>query len=111
MDTAHAAPVHTTVVGVFDDQAGARTAVEDLRRAGFADACIGLYAPGCGPGACEENSRWFESELAAGKSVVTVHGADERAEEAREVLRHNHGTIHEPSDIGTYGAGLPATPY
>jgi hypothetical protein len=112
MDTAHAAPVHTTVVGVFDDEARARAAVEDLRRDGFADTCIGLYVPGGGaPGSCEENSDWFRKELADGKSIVTVHEADQRAEDAREVLRHHHGSIQEPSDIGTYGTGLPATPY
>jgi hypothetical protein len=112
MDAAHAAPVHTMVVGVFDDPAHARTAVEDLRRAGFGDDLIGFHTPSAGT-LCpaEENIDWIARELAAGKSLVTVHEADERAEDAREVLRRHHGEIHEPSDIGTYGTGLPATPY
>jgi hypothetical protein len=111
MDAARTAPVHTTVVGVFDDLARARAALEELRRAGFGDNHIGFFGPGCAPGDSEECGRGFEDELAAGKSVVIVHEADERAEEAREVIRRHEGSVREPSDIGTYGTGVPATPY
>ena len=112
MDTARAAPVHTTVVGVFDDQAHARAAVEALRQAGFADKLVKLLGPRTRrAGIKEENRDWFEKELDDGKVLVTVHEADERAEEARDILRRHHGAIHQPTDIGTYGTGLPATPY
>jgi len=111
MDKAHAAPVHTTVVGVFDDVARARAAVDDLRRAAFGDDHISLLGPGCPAGGAEECGRGFEDELAAGKSVVIAHEADERAEDARDVLRHHDGSVRELSDVGTYGTGLPATPY
>src|SRR5687768_18542008 len=39
------APVHTTVVGVFNDLAHARDAIDGLRRAGFRDDRIGLLGP------------------------------------------------------------------
>jgi len=112
MDTAHADPVHTTVVGVFDDEAHARAAVEDLREAGFMAKQIGYLGPRSQRAKIkEENRDWFAKELDEGKVLVTVHEADERAEDAREILRRHHGSIHQPTDIGTYGTGLPATPF
>jgi hypothetical protein len=184
MATAHATPIHTMVVGVFDNLAHARAAIEDLRRAGFRDGQIGFLArstdrrpgtdtddfnsaegagvgaavgaslggvagltlaaaafPPTGPavlggalaafltsvaggaaaggllgavvgaGYTDEDHRWFEDELKRGRVLVTVHEADERAENARDILRKHNGTIREPSPIGTYGTGLPATPY
>jgi hypothetical protein len=117
MSASNLAPVHTTVIGVFDDIAAARRAVEQLQRAQFVDAQILLYCPGLPIAGCHrgtsapEDVEWYESELRAGRSIVAVHEADERAEDARSTLRDSGGTIHEPSDIGTYGSGLPATPY
>jgi hypothetical protein len=184
MATAHATPIHTMVVGVFDDLGHARAAIEDLRRAGFRDGQIGFLArsteraPGTDPedfnavegagvgaavgaglggvagltlaaaaltpigpallggalatfltsvaggaaaggllgavagaGYTDDDHRWFEDELKRGRMLVTVHDADERSEEARDILRKHDGTIREPSPVGTYGSGLPATPY
>ena len=183
MTTANATPVHTTVVGVFDDMARARAALDDLRVGGFTDEQVGYVAPGprprvgdgqntqweegaevgaalgataggaagvaaavslltpAGPaviggalatwlatlgagtaaggllgalvglGFPEDHGRWYESEVQAGRTIVTIHDADERAEDAREILRKHGATIREPSLVGTYGTGLPATPF
>jgi thiamine monophosphate synthase len=54
---------------------------------------------------------WLEDEIEGGHTVVTVRDADERAEDVRELLRDCGGSIREPSPVGTYGTGLPATPY
>jgi len=67
-------------------------------------ALIGLGIP-------EDESRWYEGELQKGRSLVIVQNADERAEDAREVLRHHSATIGEPALVGTYGTGVPSTPY
>ena len=64
-----------------------------------------------GMGVSEEESRWYEGELKKGRSLVLVEQADERAEEAREILRHHSGEVREPSPVGVYGTGVPATPY
>jgi hypothetical protein len=64
-----------------------------------------------GMGVSEEEGQWYESELKAGRSLVTVRDVDERAEEAREILRRDHGAVREPALIGSYGSGLPATPF
>lgn len=184
MATATAAPVHTTVVGVFDDRSRANAAVEELRLHGFLYEQIGLVSPGVrddpaegrplnympegeavgaatgatiggaagilsvaimmppigpaiiggalltwlagvgsgaaagtvlgglfGLGIPEDASRWYENELKAGRSLVTVEEADDRAEEVRDVMRHHHATVREPSTVGTYGTGVPATPF
>jgi hypothetical protein len=182
MATPQAAPVHTTVVGVFDQAADARAAIDDLCRTGFENRCIGFITPGARPdnladrthweagagvgaalgaaiggaaglvaaaamlspigpvmvggaiaallasvgvgaatgsvfgalvgvGISEEDARWYEDELKAGRTIVTVQDADERAEEAREVFRQHHATVREPSPIGVYGTGVPATPF
>ncbi len=181
MDSAIAAPVHTIVVGVFQDTASARSAIADLRRSGFGDqqigfiarevfetgskssesdesagmgAAIGAAAGGAaglaiaasiltpfgpvvaggalaawiasvgagaatgalvgtliGLGISEQDAQWYEAQVRAGRSVVTVHDADERSDDARSILRHHGGTIQEPSHFGAYGTGLPATPY
>jgi hypothetical protein len=182
MTTPMADPVHTTVVGIFDQTFEARRAVEDLRPAGFSDAQIGFITPydstgavdgetkweeGAGVGAAvgasiggvaglvaatamlspigpalvggaiaaglaslgagaaagtvfgaliglgipENESRWYEGELQKGRSLVIVQNADERAEDAREILRHHGATIGEPALVGTYGTGVPSTPY
>jgi hypothetical protein len=118
MATPQSAPIHTLVVGVFEDVNRARVAVDDLQRAGFADDLINCTCGGArarvepanemSPGA---GGDWLEDEIAGGHTVVTVREADERAEDAREILRKHGGTIREPSPVGTYGTGLPATPF
>ena len=111
MATPHTAPVHTMVVGVFDDSAHARNAVDELRIVGFSDQCVRYIAPGIHPKTHEEHGDWEESELKEGKTIVTVEEADERAEEVRHLLRKHGAIIREPSPVGTYGTGLPATPF
>jgi len=111
MATPLTAPVHTMVVGVFDDPAHARAATADLQSAGFRDDCVRFTAPGSRPPAGDDHGDWEDDELNHGKTIVTVDEADERADEARGILRRHGGTIREPSPVGTYGTGLPATPF
>jgi hypothetical protein len=193
MNMIQAPPIHTTVVGVFEDQGHALAAATDLRRAGFSNDQIAFLGPdlrpaieprperpglendpthtrweeGAGLGAAagasvgsglglaiaagllspigpavaggvlvtwlatmgagaaagtvvgalvglgvpEEEGRWYEDELKHGRTLVIIQDADERAEDARQVLRQNGAAIREPSDVGTYGTGLPSTPY
>ncbi len=118
MDTPYSDPIHTMVVGVFDDIDRARQAVADLNRAGFVNDEVDCICGGARPRVHAANEisptdggEWLEDELGAGHTVVTVHEADERAEEVRELLRKHGATIREPSPVGTYGTGLPATPY
>lgn len=118
MATIAAEPIHTTVVSVFDDPVHARAAADDLRRFGVSDERIGFAAPGTRPAAQGttdtagiEGGEWYESELQAGRTIVTVRDADERAEEIRELLRGHGGSIREASPVGVYGTGLPATPF
>lgn len=183
MDAAIAAPVHTTVVGVFADRTPADAAIMNLRQAGFTDdrisfiyqdaeakvvnrlesdvedgagigAAVGATAGGLaavgvaaglltpigpavaggaliawlasvgvgaasgavvgamvGLGISDADAKWYEQEVIAGRTLVIVHDADERSDDARSILRRQGGEIREPSDIGAYGMGLPATPY
>jgi hypothetical protein len=74
-------------------------------------AAGGLIGGLIGAGIPEDDSHWYQSELKAGRSLVTVHEADERAEEARDILRRDGATIRLPSNVGSYGTGLPATPF
>ena len=111
MATPHTAPVHTMVVGVFDDAAHARAAAADLRTAGFSDDCVCFIAPGARPHTHAEHGAWEDEELNDGKTIVTVEQADQRAEDARTILRKHGATLREPSPVGTYGTGLPATPF
>jgi hypothetical protein len=118
MATPHTAPVHTLVVGVFEDVNRARVAVDDLQRAGFDEHQINCTCGGARARVEAANDMspdaggdWLEDEIADGHTVVTVREADERAEDAREILRKHGGAIREPSPVGTYGTGLPATPF
>ena len=114
MATPHTAPVHTMVVGVFDDATHARAAANDLQAAGFRDDCVCFIAPGSrphAPGTHPDHGDWEEAELKDGKTILTVEEADERAEDVRSILRKHGATIREPSPVGTYGTGLPATPF
>jgi hypothetical protein len=115
-------PIHSTVVGVFDSVDKARAAVDDLTQHGFGEDCICVHTPasreeaGCGLHETHmdfptEDAEWVRDELKAGRTVVIVRHADQQAEDVREVLRKHGGTITEPTVIGTYGTGLPATPF
>lgn len=118
MESTYSEPIHTLVVGVFDDADRARRAVSELRRAGFTDDQIDCTCGGARPRVNATNDMspdasgdWLDNEIEAGHTVVTVRDADERAEDARELLRSCGGTIREPSPVGSYGTGLPATPF
>ena len=118
METPYTAPVHTLVVGVFDDTAKARAALDELQRAGFEEDEIDCVCGGARPRVEATNEmspdaggEWLEDELNDGHTVLTVQNADERADEVRSLLRKHGGTIREPSPVGTYGTGLPAAPY
>jgi hypothetical protein len=118
MATPHTAPVHTLVVGVFDDMTKAKVAAADLQRAGFLDDQINCTCGGrrarveaTNEMSSDAGGDWLEDEIADGHTVLTIRDADERAEDAREILRKHGATIREPSPVGTYGTGLPATPF
>lgn len=118
MDTTFAQPIHTLVVGVFDDTNHARQAITELEMAGIPGDQIGCVCGGFRPHVAATNDmspdaggEWLEDEVRSGHTVVIIHDADERAEEVRELLRKDGGTIREPSPVGTYGTGLPSTPY
>jgi len=118
MATVHATPIHTLVVGVFDDAAKAKAAVEELRRAGVDDdnvdcTCGGERPRIEAPNELSPDGRgdWLDDEIGEGHTVVAVHNADERADDVRDLLRKHGATIREPSPIGSYGTGLPATPF
>ncbi|HVK12129.1 MAG TPA: hypothetical protein VM597_25480 [Gemmataceae bacterium] len=65
-----------------------------------------------GLGVPEDEAKWYESEVTSGRTLVTVHNADNRIDEARRVLLDHGGTMRTgANDVGTYGSGLPATPY
>jgi hypothetical protein len=77
-----------------------------------AGATVGTVVGGLvGLGIPEDDARVYEADLREGRVLVTVHLADERADEARSVLRQCGGAVRPPADVGTYGTGLPATPY
>jgi hypothetical protein len=117
------APVHSTVVGVFDDIDKARTAADELKARGFGGDSVRVLSPRSRKIADDspigdtdmsfpsENPEWFRDEVKAGRSVVTVRHADQQAEEVRDLLRKHGATIKQPTDVGTYGSGLPATPF
>jgi hypothetical protein len=71
----------------------------------------GLFGVLIAFGLSEGEPTALEREVRTGHTLISVHDADERSEEARMTLRHEGGRIREESDIGTYGSGLPATPY
>jgi len=64
-----------------------------------------------GLGIPEDHARVYEGELRAGRVLVTVRPEDGQDETARRVLRDLGGVPHGAPDIGTYGTGVPATPY
>lgn len=105
----------TTMIGAFDGHTEARRAVEELRRAGFADDRLHVIEPthsaeGSGLGLSADDARWGEAELSRGRYLVVVR-TGERGGEARDVIRRSGGEVREAADLGIYGTGLLATPY
>jgi hypothetical protein len=118
MFSAATAPIHTTIFGIFHDAPHAHAAADELRTAGFENDQIGLIAAGARPevknpsvGPDDDDGRWYEGDLRAGHTIVSVHDADERSEDGREILRKHGATIREPTSVGSYGTGLVATPF
>jgi hypothetical protein len=92
------------LVGLFDDARMADAAVQELRRAGFADDQIGVVsrdrgeeeAPSSicallGPGVPEEEARSYDSAYQAGRVLVTVRPRG-RANAAYAIL-HRYGAF------------------
>jgi hypothetical protein len=87
------------------------TLVALLASAG-AGAAVGTVVGGLvGLGIPEDQARWADEELNAGRVLVTVHAPDGRADEARSLIRGLGGRVKEAAGVGVYGTGLPATPY
>ena len=117
MATSHTTPVHTLVVGVFEDAKKARTAVDDLRRAGFLDDSLDCTCGGARPHVEASNEKspdaggdWLEGEIADGHTVVTVRDADERAEDVRETpapARRHHPRAVPGGHLRDRPAGHP----
>ncbi|GAC1656723.1 MAG: hypothetical protein NVS4B7_00990 [Ktedonobacteraceae bacterium] len=173
----------SVVVGVFQDMAQARQAIDDLRRAGFTEDVVGflsradtteagddrganvatgaveggvigialgaaaaLLIPGFGPaiaggilaatlggaalgaaaggiigsltgmGVAEEEAHFYQQELGAGRTIVTVKTIDARGqEEAETILRRNgaydastkSGIVNARPGLRPYGQALP----
>jgi len=75
-------------------------------------AAVGSVVGGLvGLGVPEEDAKWYEGELNAGRVLVAVQAPAGRADEARNVIRKLGGSVHEAAGVGSYGTGLPATPY
>jgi hypothetical protein len=87
------------------------TLVALLASAG-AGAAAGTAVGGIlGLGIPEDHARVYEGELRAGRVLVTVRPEAGQDEVARRVLRDLGGVPQGAPDIGTYGTGVPATPY
>jgi hypothetical protein len=87
------------------------TLVALLASAG-AGAATGTVIGGIlGLGIPEDHAHVYEGELQAGRVLVTVRPADGQEEAARRILRDLGGVPQGAPDIGTYGTGVPATPY
>ncbi len=92
----------SSIVGIFDDQASARSAVAALELAGFPAGNIGIEegdAESSGlagalttMGVPPEQARAYASARRAGSTLVTVSTAD-RPEEARGILQRFGGAI------------------
>jgi hypothetical protein len=82
-----------------------------LASAGTGAAAGSVVGGLIGLGVPEEEARWYESEVTSGRTLVTVHDADDRIDEARRILRDHGGSVRDADEIGTYGSGLTATPY
>lgn len=87
------------------------TLVALLASAG-AGAAAGTAVGGIlGLGIPEDHAHVYEGELRAGRVLVTVRPEAGQDEAARRTLRDLDGVPRGAPDIGTYGTGVPATPY
>jgi len=90
------------IVGVFQDEAQARKAVEELRNANFGRDQLGVATHNPNNvinnlaqdfmklGVPEERARYYEHEFQAGHVIVSVR-PDGREAEARRILQGNGG--------------------
>jgi hypothetical protein len=107
---------HSTVVGVFTDDVQAEQTVDELRRVGFSDDEIRVWKGGAATGGFIDNLRglftghktattvadftdmdvpeqdagYYQSELAAGRTIVLVRAGDLQ-QAALRILRQHGG--------------------
>lgn len=77
-------------LGIIASNAAAGAAV-----AGVVGALVGWGVP-------EEDAKFYEGEVAAGRVIVTVT-ADDRCDEARAILRRHGATSRDPAFVSTIG--------
>lgn len=61
-------------------------------------ALLGLSVP-------EDLARWYESELAAGRTLVVVHGAGDKVDAVRAALLRHGARLGAEPGTGPYGTG------
>jgi hypothetical protein len=83
------------------------TLVALLASAGTGAAVGTVLGAFVGLGVPEEEARFYEGEVTAGRTIVTVR-ADDRSPEAWEILGRHGAYSH---DAAAVGSNLPATPY
>lgn len=75
-----------TLAGILASNAAGGAAV-----AGIIGALVGWGVP-------EEDAKYYQGEIAAGRTIVTVTGAD-RCDEARAILRRHGATSRDPAFV------------
>ena len=113
----------STVMGVFQDEAQAQQAMNDLQSAGFRADQIRYSVRKSGTGIVdslenlglpEQEANFYNSEFEAGHTVVMVNTPD-RQQEAYDILRRNNGYNFngDGNQMGDYAAtantGVPQT--
>jgi hypothetical protein len=88
------AVLRTTAAGIFTSREEAERAVDELRRAGFPEENIGSRIDMEMP---EEEASHYETEVQAGRILVTVK-AGARYNEAVAILRR-HGALGKGSPL------------
>ena len=79
---------HSTVVGVFADRTQAEHALDELRQVGFSDDQVGFSAGDEGEHKKQADDDTKKQSAQVGPVVVVVR-ADNRQEEASDILRRN----------------------
>jgi len=79
---------HSTVVGTFADRTQAEHALDELRQVGFSDDQVGFSASDEGEHKKQANDDTKKQSAQVGPVVVVVR-ADNRQEEASDILRRN----------------------
>jgi gas vesicle protein len=153
-------------VGVFMEEAQARKAIEELRRAGFNDDEMGFLArartegmvsggvvggvvgaaaailiPGFGPaiaggilaatlggaalgaaaggiigslvglGVTEKDARFYQSELEAGRTIITVTTSDDTGHDEAVQIMRNNGAYDAATREGVVNTASPVSPF